>query len=124
MRALKEYVKFLSLEEKDLDYLQNKRPLFVKYWFSNTFYLDINDKTKIVLTNSKEKFDFSKFGIALKLIVYPDTIILSNLSGIFLKPRSIVLGKVVKVNKKRRIACFKGVNFIFIANNFSKKQLE
>ncbi|MGN1125405.1 MAG: hypothetical protein ACI4SM_04380 [Candidatus Gastranaerophilaceae bacterium] len=124
VKAGKECAKYLSLEEKDLDYLIGKKPIFTKYWMSNSLYKDYIDKTKLILNGNHEYFDFAKWGIALKMDVYPDTIILSNLSGIFLKKRAIVLSKISKINKNKQIVAFKGANFKFIANNFSQEQLE
>ena len=122
-KASKEYKKYLPLSEKDAEDFSDNKPIFTKYWISNSFYKDYIDKTRISLHGSKEKFDFSNWGIALKLDVYDDKFILSSLKGLFIQKRAIELKKIVKIFKNKQIVAFKGSNFYFVANNFSEKQI-
>ncbi len=124
VKAGKEYKKYLPLDEKDIADYDNKKPIFTKYWISNSFYKDYIDKTRISLHGSREKFDFSNWGIALKLDVYPDKFILSSFGGLFIQKRAIELKKIAKIFKDKQIVAFRGSNFHFVANNFSDKQIE
>ncbi len=123
IKASNEFKKYLPLTEKDITDFETQKPVFTKYWISNSFYKDYIDKTRILLNGSKEKFDFSNWGIALKLDVYPDKILLSSLNGLFITKRAIELKKISKIFKNKQIVAFKGSNFYFIANNFSEKQI-
>ena len=69
IKASNEFKKYLPLTEKDITDFETQKPVFTKYWISNSFYKDYIDKTRILLNGSKEKFDFSNWGIALKLDV-------------------------------------------------------
>ena len=121
VKAGKEYEVYLPIKDvADED----KTPIFTKYWISNSFYKDYIDKTRMTLHGSKERFDFSNWGIALKLDVYPNKFILSSLSGLFIKKRAIELNKIAKIFKNNQVVAFKGSNFNFVANNFSDKQIE
>lgn len=121
VKAGKEYEVYLPIKDvADED----KNPIFTKYWISNSFYKDYIDKTRMSMHGSKEKFDFSNWGIALKLDVYPDKFVLSSLGGVFVKKRAAELNKIAKIFKNKQVVAFKGSNFNFIANNFSDKQIQ
>ena len=49
------------------------------------------------------QFDFSNWGIALKLDVYPDKFILSSFGGLFIQKRAIELKKIAKIFKDKQI---------------------
>lgn len=121
VKAGKEYEVYLPIKDvADED----KTPIFTKYWISNSFYKDYIDKTRMSMNGSKEKFDFSNWGIALKLDVYPDKFVLSSLGGVFVKKRAVELNKIAKIFKNKQVVAFKGSNCNFIANNFSDKQIQ
>lgn len=124
IKAGKKYKTYLPLNENDIAEYDSQKPIFTKYWISNSFYKDYIDKTRMTLHGSKERFDFSNWGIALKLDVYPNKFILSSLSGLFIKKRAIELNKIAKIFKNNQVVAFKGSNFNFVANNFSDKQIE
>lgn len=124
VKASKKYEIYLPLDEKETEYYDDKTPIFTKYWISNSFYKDYIDKTRMTLHGSKEKFDFSNWGIALKLDVYPDKFVLSSLGGVFVKKRAVELNKIAKIFKNKQVVAFKGSNFNFVANNFSDKQIQ
>lgn len=124
IKARKEYKKYLPLNDRDIEDLNKQNPIFTKYWISNSFYKDYIDKTRMTIHNNKEKFDFSNWGIALKLDVYPDKLLLSSLGGVFIKKRAVELNKIAKILKNKQVVAFKGANFNFVANNFSDKQIE
>lgn len=121
VKAGKKYEVYLPIVDVDEE---NKTPIFTKYWISNSFYKDYIDKTRMIMHGSKEKFDFSNWGIALKLDVYPNKFVLSSLGGVFVKRRAVVLNKIAKIFKNKQIVAFKGSNFNFVANNFSAKQIK
>lgn len=124
VKASKKYEIYLPLSDTDIAEYEDKKPIFTKYWISNSFYKDYIDKTRMSLHGSKEKFDFSNWGIALKLDVYPDKMVLSSIGGLLIKKRAIVLNQIAKIFKNKQVVAFKGSNFNFIANNFSDKQIE
>lgn len=124
IKAGKKYKTYLPLNENDIAEYDSQKPIFTKYWISNSFYKDYIDKTRMTLHGSKERFDFSNWGIALKLDVYPNKFILSSLSGLFIKKRAVELNKIAKIFKNNQVVAFKGSNFNFVANNFSDKQIE
>ena len=124
IKAGKKYETYLPLNENDIAEYDSQKPIFTKYWISNSFYKDYIDKTRMTLHGSKERFDFSNWGIALKLDVYPNKFILSSLSVLFIKKRAIELNKIAKIFKNNQVVAFKGSNFNFVANNFSDKQIE
>lgn len=121
VKAGKEYEVYLPIKDV-VD--EDKTPIFTKYWISNSFYKDYIDKTRMSMHGSKEKFDFSNWGIALKLDVYPDKFVLSSLGGVFVKKRAVELSKIAKIFKNKQVVAFKGSNCNFIANNFSDKQIQ
>ena len=50
----------------------------------------------MIISNSNEKFDFSQWGIALKMEVYKDVIVLYSMAGLFIEKRAIELHKISK----------------------------
>lgn len=121
VKASKMYEAYLPSTDIDIE---DKTPIFTKYWISNSFYKDYIDKTRMTIRNNKEKFDFSNWGIALKLDVYPDKLVLSSLGGLLIKKRAVELNKIAKIFKNKQVVAFKGENFNFVANNFSDKQID
>lgn len=121
--AANAYKQYLPLTKSDLDYYETKTPIFTKYWISNSLYKDYIDKTRMIISNSNEKFDFSQWGIALKMEVYKDVIVLYSMAGLFIEKRAIELHKISKIFKNNRVVAFKGANITFLANDFSANQI-